>query len=89
MKGSFVWIFNGANASFPAGVFPTREEARAWIRENRLTGTLTQYPLGVGVYDWAVEQGFFKPKRSEQTLPRFIQGFTSQAQAHEHFEGGE
>jgi hypothetical protein len=36
-----VWVFNGAHASFPAGVFGTQERAEEWIRKNARTGTLT------------------------------------------------
>lgn len=89
MNEPSVWVFNGANAAFPSGVFTTQNEARAWIRANRLTGTLTQYPLGVGVYDWAIQHGFFKAKRTEQASPGFIQAFTSSRQEHEHFEDGQ
>jgi hypothetical protein len=33
--------------------------AEKWIHKNRLTGTLTQYPLDVGIYDWAIDNQFF------------------------------
>jgi hypothetical protein len=84
-----VWVFCGSRAAFPAGVFRTKDEAEVWIRNNRLTGTLTQYPVGVGVYDWAVQQGFFKPKKPEHALPQFIQSFSSASQDHDHYENGE
>ena len=52
-----IWIFDGVGSQFPNGVFTTRELAEAWIIKHRLTGTLTQYPIDVGVYEWAIENG--------------------------------
>jgi hypothetical protein len=49
-----VYVFNGSKASFPSGVFADRDSAIAWISENKLSGTLTEYPVGIGVYDWAI-----------------------------------
>ncbi|GAB4454765.1 MAG: hypothetical protein OHK0029_09820 [Armatimonadaceae bacterium] len=82
-----VWIFNG-QGSFPSGAFATRESAEAWIRQHRLTGTLTCYPLGKGIYDWAIELGYFKPKRDGHTTPEFIGAFSSAYQDHYHYENG-
>ena len=83
-----VWVFNGANARFPSGVFSQREKAEEWIAENGLTGVLTKYPLDVGVYDWAVQKGFFQPKKAKHNSTEFIQGFSSAHQEHYHYEDG-
>lgn len=83
-----VFVFNGSRADFPAGVFSDRELAIAWIKRHGLSGTLTEYPVDVGIYDWATENGHFKPKRAEQETPLFMQGFTSAAQWHVHFVNG-
>lgn len=40
-----VWIFNKNNANFSGGVFSGLDLAESWIKENSLTGILTQYPL--------------------------------------------
>lgn len=78
-----VWVFNGdGGAGFPSGVFASRASAEAWIRQNKLTGVLTEYPLGVGVYDWAVQRNLFVPKRPEHSSPKFIGGFSSAHQSH-------
>lgn len=82
-----VWVFTGAGASFPGGVFSSRNKAEDWIGRNRLSGTLTEYPLDEGAYDWAVRVGFFAPKPS-QTTGSFIGSFTSGRQHHAHFEDG-
>lgn len=41
-----VWIFHGAGASFASGVFASRDDGMAWIARHRLTGILTEYPVG-------------------------------------------
>lgn len=83
-----VWVFNGARSDFPSGVFTEREPAEKWIEANGLTGTLTKYPLDVGVYDWAIEKGLFKPKKPHETTTEFIQRFTTASQEHYHYEDG-
>lgn len=83
-----VWVFNGEANRFPSAVFGTRESAEAWIREHRLTGTLTKYPIGQAVYDWAVASGAFQPKTQEHRSAAFIANFSAAAQEHYHFENG-
>lgn len=83
-----VWIFNGANAKFPSAVFLTKEDAFAWIKEQKLTGVLTLYPVGISVYDWAIESGNFRAKSERDSTPEFIEKFSSAAQEHVHFENG-
>lgn len=60
-----------------------------WISKHKLSGVLTQYPLGMGVYDWATENGLFNPSKEHGASPSFIQQFTCAAQEHYHFEDGE
>ena len=86
---SEVWVFNGANAQFPSGVFSSRERAEEWIQKHRLTGTLTKYPVDMSVYDWAIENGLFKLKDEENKSAHFIQRFSSAKQEHYHYEDGE
>jgi hypothetical protein len=83
-----VWVFNGAGAHFPAGVFTTRDRAEAWIAAHKLSGTLTEYPLDVGVYDWALARGVFRPHGDEQSSADFIQRFSSASQEHHHYDAG-
>jgi hypothetical protein len=84
----WVWVFNGESSQFPSGIFSAKELAHEWICRNRLAGVLTAYPVDIGVYDWAVKNGFFKPKQGEHTSPRFVQQFTSVRQEHYHYEAG-
>jgi hypothetical protein len=51
--------------------FTVKELAERWIGDHGLTGMLTEYPLDMGVYDWAVAKGFFrsgKPAHSSTGL---------------------
>ena len=83
-----VWVFHGANASLTAGVFSTRKKAEDWIAHNSLTGRLTRYPLDMSVYDWAVQKGYWKPRRDDQATPEFKQRFTSASLEHYHYDDG-
>lgn len=84
-----IWIFTAPKAQFPAGAFSQREKAEAWIRQHKLSGMLTAYPVDVGLFDWAVKAGHFTPQRVDQRAPEFIQRFSSASQEHYHFEHGE
>jgi hypothetical protein len=81
-----VWVFNGSRNHFPSAVFTERRLAKAWIQENQLEGTLTAYPLNISVYDWAIEEAYFTPKKDEHAAPDFIANFSSASQEHYHFD---
>jgi hypothetical protein len=83
-----VWVFNGDGSTLPSAVFSSREKAEAWITQRGLSGVLTGYPVDVPVYDWAIEQGFFTPKRDYQFQAKFIQRFSSASLEHSHYEAG-
>ncbi|MEG3788973.1 hypothetical protein V1318_02440 [Lysobacter sp. CCNWLW3] len=83
-----VWIFNGYGAQFPAAVFSSRDLADSWIRQNALSGTLTQYPVDVSVLDWSIQQGSFRPTKPNHATAQFKQSFTSAAQPHDHYTDG-
>lgn len=82
-----VWVFNGGGR-FAGGVFTTLEAAETWIEQNRLDGVLTLYPLDRGVYDWAIERGWFAPKQEKHSSPKFIGSFTTASMDHHHYEAG-
>lgn len=84
----FLWIFNGANARFPAAIFSSPEKARAWINKGKLSGVLTQYPVDIGVYDWAIENEIFKVTDEKHKTAQFIEKFTCASMEHFHFENG-
>jgi hypothetical protein len=83
-----VWIFLGDRAHWPSGVFSSRESAVRWVAEHRLTGMITEFPVDVGVYDWAVATGTFRPSKPLHSSSGFIGGFTAAAQEHGHFTEG-
>ncbi|MCF6442920.1 hypothetical protein L1077_26200 [Pseudoalteromonas luteoviolacea] len=87
-----VWIFNQNNTGFSGGVFSELGLAEQWIKENVLTGVLTEYPLNQGVFDWAVENDMhsIKPEKlaEKSQQPDFIGGFTTANQEHYHYENG-
>ena len=62
-KEDHIWVFHGANGRFASGVFTSRYTAEEWIASNKLTGVLTLYPLNQGVYQWAVANDYFVPKK--------------------------
>src|SRR5262245_51285639 len=64
-----VWVFNSIDGKFPSAVFSRKELAEDWIKLSGLTGILTAYPLDISVYDWAVNNGYFSPKRDEHRTP--------------------
>jgi len=59
-----------------------------WINSNKLSGTLTEYPVDIGVFEWAVGNQYFSPSNTAQTSPEFVQKFSSASQQHYHFEDG-
>jgi hypothetical protein len=89
---SSVWIFHSSAKRWPnfaGAVFSNRPTAEEWIRAHSCSGTLTEYPLDVGVYDWAIENNRFTPKKPEHYTPEFVGGFTTASQDHHHYENGE
>ncbi|QEG19065.1 hypothetical protein GmarT_49620 [Gimesia maris] len=83
-----IWVFHGEAAQFSGGLFSSRAKAEIWITRHQLTGILTRYPLDTGVYDWAIDQQYFLPRKEYQRSPRFIGRFTSASQEHEHYVNG-
>jgi hypothetical protein len=83
-----VWVFNGVGGRFAGGIFTTLDAAEAWIGKNQLTGVLTLYPLDAGVYEWAIERGWFTPKKEKHSTPEFIGSFTTATMDHDHYIDG-
>jgi hypothetical protein len=83
-----IWIFNGANSRFASGVFEDIEEAEKWIDKYKLTGMLTSYPINISVYNWAIENSFFTPRKGEHSSSEFIGKFSSASLEHFHYEDG-
>ncbi len=88
-----IWVFNGARSRHSGGIFENLDMAEEWIKNNRLSGMLTKYPINKGVFEWADEndlirmrEGKLEEKRKD---PIFIGGFTTAAMEHYHYEEGE
>ena len=62
--------------------------AESWIQKNRLTGTLTLYPVDVGAYEWAIDNGLFRPNKAHESTSEFIGGFSDARMEHYHYEDG-
>ncbi len=86
-KLSNIWLFHGNGGHSASAVFSSKDEAEDWIESYSLSGVLTKYPINIGVYDWAIREGYFSPKKEHQFKPEFIQKFTG-GQEHYHYENG-
>jgi hypothetical protein len=83
---------DGSGGRFPGGVFTSVALAEEWIRSNGLTGVLTEYPLDVGCFDWALANGWVglsaEKLQRKAPDPSFIGSFSTASQEHFHYEGG-
>jgi hypothetical protein len=86
---SLIWVFLANGASMPSGVFEDQDLAKKWIKKHSLSGLLTEYPVDVGIYDWAIGKGLFRPKYPSQESAGFVGKFTSAYLKHSHYENGE
>jgi hypothetical protein len=84
-----VWVFNGIQSTFPSGVFRSKEAAETWINRHGLTGTLTEYPVDIGMYDHAILKGHFRPSKPEHETAIFIGRFSGGGIDHDHYEDGQ
>lgn len=84
---SRVWLFHGETARFASGVFADREAALEWVGQHHLTGVLTQYRVGGGSYDLAIEEGNFRPTKPHHGSPAHVAGF-SPSGPHVHVRDG-
>jgi len=83
-----VYLFQANKAQFAAAVFLTVEKAEQWISNYSLSRVLTEYPVDTSVYDWAVSNEYFTPRKNSHKSTSFIGGFTSASQKHWHYEDG-
>ena len=90
-----VWLFTSASndvvpdAHIPQAAFRTLAAADRWVRTLKPSGMLTEYPMNIGVFEWATARGVFKPRRDDQRATPFIETFSDASQAHAHYELGE
>jgi hypothetical protein len=86
-RPSTVWVFVGERNGV-GGVFSRVDIAKRWIATHGLSGILTEYPLDIGAYDWAISSSAFKPSKPEHSYPGFIGSFASSKMNHMHFDEG-
>lgn len=84
-----IWIFNGDKNTFPSAVFETKEDAIAWIKANKLSGSLSLFPLNISIYDWAIKNNYFAPKNEFQKSATNIANFSTSHLIHCHYLEGE
>lgn len=89
MRNGHIYVFNADQACFSSAIFTTYMKAEAWIQHHYLSGILTEYPVDVGCYDWAIENGHFKDKSPIDRSPVFIGKFISAHQKNWHFKHGD
>jgi hypothetical protein len=85
---SNVFVFNAVDSAFPLGIFSTSQKAISFITTNKLSGTLTKYPIDMDIYHWTITNGFLKIKSEYQKSPKFIEKFSSAYLEHWHIENG-
>ena len=87
-----VWVFNSVRSQYSGEIFERIDEAELWIKEHRLTGVLTKYPINSGVLGWAEEHNLtnIKPEKLQQNKkdPIFVGGFTTASMEHYHYKDG-
>lgn len=88
MSADHVWVFHGDGARLASGVFATKDDALAWARRHRLSGLLTEYPVGLGAYDDAVARGRFTPSSAHHGTPEHIARFSPGHTEHLHLVDG-
>lgn len=88
IKVETIWIFHGAGAQFSSGVFKSKKNAEESIKTNQLSGILTEYPIDILCYDFAIQNGYFTPSKPHHYEAKTKQKFSPPLD-HEHFEDGE
>lgn len=85
----WVWVFTGKGGIFPSGVFETQAHAQSWIAWYCLSGTLSKYPVGISVHQWAIESNLFTPENDLQQSGTFISAFGRDVGEHIHYVDGQ
>lgn len=83
-----IWVFHGTGAQFSSGVFKNKGLAEESIRVNKLSGVLSEYPIDILCYDYAIEHNYFTPSKPDHFEPKIKQRFSPPLD-HYHYEEGE
>jgi hypothetical protein len=71
-----VWLFHGEGNRFASGVFGDEAAGLEWVARHGLTGVLTEYQVGDGCYDLAVQQGRFRNTKPHHGSADHVAGFS-------------
>jgi hypothetical protein len=71
-----------------AGIFHSLEDASAWAARHRLTGIVTEYPLGDGCFDVAVRERRLSPSKLHHGTPANVAAFSPGWTRHVHIVDG-
>lgn len=82
-----VWVFNAGGWFAPCGIFDSLEEMEEYVRGHKLSGVGSQYPVGIGLYEYAVETGRFRPTKPHHGSASQVGRFAPPK--HFHYEDGE
>jgi hypothetical protein len=82
-----VWVFHGERAQFTSAIFTSFNLANIWIKNNKVSGILTEYPVNISCFEWAIENKYYIAKENDKRSNK-IQKFTSHAQKHFHYYNG-
>jgi hypothetical protein len=88
MNRDTVWIFHGEQAQFAAAVFTSEADALSWAAAHRVSGIVTEYPVGNGCYDLAVARGSFTPSKPHHGTPEHVATFSPGWTRHIHLTNG-
>ena len=84
-----IYIFNAEHSAFASAVFTSKQLAESWILKHHVCGVLTEYPVNMGCYDWAIEKGHFQAKSPIDRSPVFIAKFLSAYQKNWRYKHGD
>lgn len=87
IKLKTIWIFHGQGAQFSSGVFISKVLAEESIVKYQLSGMLTEYPIDILCYDFAIENDYFTPSKPHHYEAKTIQRFSPPLE-HYHYENG-
>jgi hypothetical protein len=88
MNQETVWIFHGERAQFASAVFTSEADALSWASTHRVSGIVTEYPVGDGCYDLAVARGSFTPSKPHHGTPEHVAAFSPGWTRHIHLMNG-
>ncbi len=83
-----VWIFHGDGARLAAAVFATESDAMEWAERHQVSGIVTEYPVGDGCYDIAIQRGAFTPSKPHHFTPEHVASFSPGWTRHVHLVHG-